>query len=147
MPQKGVRGKTLRVSRTKSRSRMNPWVGVDTVEQQKRLTPYMGCREGSCYQPQTTAFSLVSGVSRSGAMPITDRLHRSIFRLLTWGNEPDLRLMTATFTTPRALVDVIFIDSARTAGAPVPVAAGDRALVRLPLAPTGIGTAAAGVGS
>lgn len=117
------------------------------MEQQKRLTPYMGCHEGSCYQPQTTAFSLVSGVSRSGATPIADRLHRSTFRLLTWGNEPDLRLMTATFTAPRALVDAIFVGSARTAGAPVPVAAVDRALVRLPLGPIGIGTAASGVGS
>jgi hypothetical protein len=63
----------------KSRSRTNPWVGVDTVEQQKRLTPYMGCRKGSYYQPQTTAFSLVSGVSRSGATPIADSLHRSTF--------------------------------------------------------------------
>jgi RsiW-degrading membrane proteinase PrsW (M82 family) len=39
------------------------------------------------------------------------------------------------------------IGSARTVGAPVPVVAGDRALVRLPLGPTGIGIAAAGVGS
>jgi hypothetical protein len=39
------------------------------------------------------------------------------------------------------------IGSARTAGAPAPVAAGDRALVQLPLGPTGIGIAAARVGS
>ena len=36
-----------------------------------------------CYQPQTTAFSLVNGASGSGATPIADRLHRSTCRLLT----------------------------------------------------------------
>jgi hypothetical protein len=54
---------------------------------------YSGCREGSCYQPQTTAFSLVSGVSRSMVTPIADRLHRSTCRLLTWANAPDPRVM------------------------------------------------------
>jgi hypothetical protein len=62
---------------------------------------YSGCREGGRYQPQTTAFSLVSGVSGSVVTPITDRLHRSTFRLLTWGNAPDPRVMAATFTTPQ----------------------------------------------
>lgn len=59
-------------------------------------------REGSCHQPQTTASSLVSGVSGSGVTPIADRLHRSIYRILAWWcNTPDLSLMTATFTTPQ----------------------------------------------
>ena len=63
---------------------------------------YSGCREGSCYQPHTTAFSLViSGVSGSVATPIADRLHRSTCRLVTWDNAPDPRVMTATFTTPQ----------------------------------------------
>lgn len=33
------------------------------------------CRESSCYQPQTTTFSLVSGVLGSGVTHIVERLH------------------------------------------------------------------------